>query len=276
MVSPLQTVVSCRDLLLRCRSEGVAKKALDPGAWVYARTFCFMTMRISHEPDHWEDDLSSETRAELAYLRNQPTVSREEDPNDWLSLILEHLRRSPEDRLDRWAGFVNSVLRLEMRGGKNAGFSPRQVLQAFTDCRVVFVLVGMGAAYLQGVPYPTYNTDITPMPDRDNMERANNAVRALGSGPSTGRQRTKELSTDPIRRFGTAAGSVNLVPALPDVGGYDKLRQQANRLDLGTGLAVWAAALRGCDSQQRSIGPVSRRCACSHVPRDHEGAEEMR
>ena len=213
-----------------------------------------MTMRISRDPEPWEDDLSSETREELAYLRNQPTVSREEDPNDWLSLILEHLRRSPGERLDRWTVFVNSVLRLERRGRKGVEFFPRQVLQVFTDCGVAFVLVGMGAAYLQGVPYPTYNTDVMLKPDRDNMKRAKNAVRMLGNGPATDQQRTKEQPADPIRRFDTAAGSVSLVPALPDVGGYEQLRQQANRLDLGKGLAVWAAALEDVIRSKEALG----------------------
>ena len=213
-----------------------------------------MTMRISRDPECWEGDLSNETRGELAYLRNQPTVSREDDPNDWLSLILEHLRRSPGERLDRWAGFVNSVLRLERRGRKGVEFSPRQVLQVFTDCRVVFVLVGMGAAYLQGVPYPTYNTDVMLMPDRDNMERAENAVRMLGNGPATDQQRTKEQPAYPIRRFDAAAGSVSLVPVLPDVGGYDQIGQQANRLDLGKGLAVWTAALEDVIRSKEALG----------------------
>lgn len=213
-----------------------------------------MTMRIGHEQEHWERHLSPGTREELAYLRSQPTVSREEDPNDWLSLILEHLRRSPRERLDRWAGFVNSVLQLERRGEDGVEFSPRQVLEAFTDSGVVFVLVGMGAAYLRGVPYPTYNTDVTPMPDRDNLKRAENAVRMLGNGPGTERQSTKKRSAGPVRRFDTAAGSVNLVISLPGVGGHQELMREATRLDLGEGLVVWTAALENVIRSKEALG----------------------
>lgn len=216
-----------------------------------------MTMRIDQSPEPWESSLSADARADLAYLRNQPQVPQEEDPNDWLSQILAHLRHVPRERLDRWERFSRSVLQYNFRrrGLPRVEFSPRQVLQTLTDHQVAFVMVGMGAGYLQGAPYPTYNTDITPMPG-PNLEKTGRALRSLDAQPLQVDERgTVDRPNLPgFTRLATSAGMVNVVSALPGVGDYEQIMGNAEDMNLGGGLSVWVAALEDVIRSKQTLG----------------------
>ena len=126
-------------------------------------------MRISPTPQPGEESLNAEGQAFFAYLRSLPQVPDEEDPNDWFSQIAWHLKLSPKRRLERWAAYADNSLRLgsERRGEPHVRFDPLRVLRTLTEGDVLFVLVGMGAGYVQGAPYPSYNTDVTPKTDPD-------------------------------------------------------------------------------------------------------------
>lgn len=217
-----------------------------------------MTMRINQSPEPWESSLSAEARADLAYLRDQPQVPREEDPNDWLSQILAHLRHTPRERLDQWEGFSHSVLQYSFRrrGYPPVGFSPRRVLRTLTEHHVAFVMVGMGAGFLQGAPYPTYNTDITPMPGPSNLEKADRALRFLDAQPLQVDERgTVDRPNRPgFTRLQTSAGMVNVVSSLPGVGGYDRIMGKAEEMDLGEGLWVWVADLEDVIRSKQTLG----------------------
>ena len=142
--------------------------------------------RISLTVQPGEERLTRESRDLLAYLRSVPPIPEEDDPNGWYHQIREHLLRSPRERMERWAWFVGGDPR---RGGdpceQHVRFDPVRVVRALCDYEVAFVVVGMGAGYLRGAPYPSYNIDITP---------------SLDSGNVAGMERVLDMSSPKLRR----------------------------------------------------------------------------
>ena len=220
-----------------------------------------MQTGISPTPLPIEATFDEETRAFLAYMRNLPIVSDGEDPNDWLSQICANLRRSPSERLAEWADFADwsESFTARRKGLPHVEFSPRRVLRILTDAGVVFVFVGMGAGYLQGAPYPTYNTDITPKRDPENLIRVEHALRLLDSRPRESDQHGSVHEHDMgFRRLMTSAGAVNVVDVLPEVGGYEQLMEHADLMDLGDGLAVHEAALEDVIRSKTAVVKASQ------------------
>ncbi len=179
-------------------------------------------MRISPTPQPGEERLDRESRAFLAYLRSVPAVPKEDDPNDWLWQIRDHLRRSPAERLVRWASFADGVLRINSHrlGLRHVLFDPLRVFRTLSAQGAAFVVVGMGAGYLQGAPYPSYNTDITPRADPDNIARMEQALAGLQARPLDSDEwgPVAEPTLPGFRRLLTSAGMVNVVDALPGCG----------------------------------------------------------
>ena len=93
-------------------------------------------------------------RRSWLFLRSIPPVPEEDDPNGWFHQIYDHLKRSPKERMERWVWFVDGALRYQnqLRGRPHVKFDPVRVLRTLVDHGVVFVVVGMGAGYLQGTP----------------------------------------------------------------------------------------------------------------------------
>ena len=205
-----------------------------------------MQMRTARLPTCDEENLSEETRAELAYLRSFPEAPTEDDPNDWLSQICDNLLVPPAERLRRWTSFSNRGLahKARLNGVAHTGFSPPRVMRALCDRQVVFVLVGMGAGFVQGVPFPTVNTDIAPSRDLDNLNRLEQALRFLDARPLDHDLWEPVSSSPGFRRLLTAGGMVNIVDELPGVGGHERLMRRADLLDLGEETGnVWVACL---------------------------------
>ena len=218
-------------------------------------------MKISQAPHPIEAELDDECREMLSTLRRDSLEHQDEDPNDWLSQICAHLRRTPAARIERWTRFSNSVLTFNGRqsGVLHSAFRPRRVIRTLLDFRVDFVLVGMGAAYLQGVPYPTYNTDITPRADRaDNVDRMWQALRVLGA-ESLERDEwgsVPEPNLPGFRRFDTTAGMVNIVDTLPGVGDYNEVMRHADLLNVGCEQEVRVASLRDVVRSKEAVGDL--------------------
>ncbi len=90
-------------------------------------------------------------------------MPEEDDRNGWFLQICEHLRRSPRERMERWVRFSGDALQRwnDRHEVPDVRFDPVRVLRALSDAGVVFVMVGMGAGYLRGVPYPSYKATST-------------------------------------------------------------------------------------------------------------------
>ena len=129
-------------------------------------------------------------------------------------------------------------------------FDPLPLLEALQRHGVDFVVVGAAAAITQGSPLPTYDLDVTPARDPDNLERIVGVLRELDA--------KLRIPTDPVAfpidakmiagaeawTLQTNAGPLNLVFVPAGTRGYDDLRRDALTLDLGTGTPVLVASLR--------------------------------
>ena len=219
-------------------------------------------MRISPTPQPGEERLNRESREFLAYLRSVPPVPRKDDPNAWLWQIRDHLRRSPAKRLERWASFADGALRINSHR-----LGLLQVLRTLTAQGVAFVMVGMGAGYLQGAPYPSYNTDITPRTDPANIARIEQALVGLYARPLDRDEwgPVAEPTLPGFRRLLTVAGMVNVVNALPGVGGYDQVMENADLLDVSDDLSVWVAALEDVVRNKEAMSNMTERPRHSHT-----------
>lgn len=204
-------------------------------------------MRISQAPLPDEDTFHEETKAFLAVLRSIPPVPEKEDPNGWFLQIGDHLKRSPRERMDWWAPFADGALRSsnERHGMPHVRFDPVRVLRTLSGHEVEFVVVGMGAGYLQGAPYPSYNIDITPRLDPDNVDRMRRVWGVLEARPLEwdGWRPVVDHALPGFRRFMTTAGPVNVVEKPWGLGGYERVMLNAERLEVGEGLVVWVASL---------------------------------
>ena len=217
-------------------------------------------MRISETPLPGEGGFSEETKAFLALLRSIPPVPEEDDLNGWFHQIQDHLKRSPRERLARWAWFCGDALRRSSAryGVPHVRFDPVRVLRTLSDHEVVFVMVGMGAGYLQGAPYPSYNTDITPRMDRGNIARLERVLALLEAGPLETDEwgPVTEHTLPGFRRLMTSAGMVNVVDALPGVGGYEQIMDHAGCFEVADGLSVAVASLEDVICSKQAVGAL--------------------
>ena len=121
------------------------------------------------------------------------------------------------------------------------------------------MLVGMGAGYVQGAPYPSTNTDFTPRLDAANLRRVDQVMEGLAARPLEHDlwNRVDRPTLPGFRRLLTSAGMVNIVDVLPGVGDYHRLMDQADLLNLGKGLSVRSASLedviRSKENVERSL-----------------------
>ena len=189
-----------------------------------------------------------------------------DDPNGWLWQICRNLRRTPEERLQAWTAFSDWSLKHNASrwGLPCADFSPRRVIQALTDHHARFVMVGMGAGYLQGVPYPTKNTDIMPDPDPENVERSERALLSLNASPLKA-ERSFPVEKPVVPGFDqlfTSAGMVNIVEHLPGVGDYQTVKSRASLMDIGECLSVRVADIEHVIRSKETLG---RRLDALHV-----------
>ncbi|MDE0168023.1 MAG: hypothetical protein OXS29_00685 [bacterium] len=111
-----------------------------------------------------EDDFSDEVKEFLAVLRSIPEVPAEDDRNGGFHQIRDRLIGTPAERMEWRVGFADGVLHYQNQLGwrRHVTFDPVRLLGTLVVGGVTFGVVGMGAGYLQGAPYPLYGIDVTP------------------------------------------------------------------------------------------------------------------
>lgn len=148
-------------------------------------------------------------------------------------------------------------------------FDPLQILAALEEHDVDYVLIGGFAAVVHGSPLRTGDADICPDRKPANLERLARALTALDArlrsttDPSgvafpvdatfLGRVETWNLMT----RYGWL--DVAFRPA--GTGGFDDLRRDAVRVDLGKGLTVVVASLGDVIRSKEAAGREKDRAA---------------
>lgn len=121
-----------------------------------------------------------------------------------------------------------------------APFDPVGALEALTEGRVAFVLIGGVAARLHGSPSVTRDLDICYDRTTDNVQRLVDVLRAHGA-----RLRgvdedlpflldAKTLGAGANFTFVTDLGDIDVLASPAGVNGYGELAANADRLDLGS------------------------------------------
>ena len=151
-------------------------------------------------------------------------------------------------------------------------FDPIRTLTALTANDVRFVVVGAFAAVVQGYPLPTYDLDVTPGSERDNLGRLANALEELHAGfrvpgaePIPFPLDVRMLEQANVWTLLTDAGPLDLVLAPTGTDGYDDLKRDAVEIELG-GVPVLFASLRD----------VIRMKQAAHRPKDQAQLAALR
>ncbi len=137
-------------------------------------------------------------------------------------------------------------------------FEPDRILRVLAEHKVQYVLVGGIAATLRGSPSMTYDIDVAPEQSRDNLERLTNALSDLGAVRYTepdedvATPHPDELSAR-VEQFASPVGYIDVLRELRAIGGYDRLIQAAELIDVA-GTEVHVAALDDIIASKEAAG----------------------
>jgi hypothetical protein len=124
-----------------------------------------------------------------------------------------------------------------------------RILRALDEAGVEYILIGGVACVIHGVEQTTYDTDLLPSLDPDNLERLIAALEGLDAGVLVDAQRMRLEAgdlweTESLRRggqglhdaeawhFTTAAGLVDVVMRAAGVGTFDDHRANAKDIEV--------------------------------------------
>jgi len=196
-----------------------------------------------------------------------------------MRLLEERQSLQPAERLRRLLAALPSLVGEDAFDATGAAddpepFDPVAILSTLDAMGVRFVLVGGLAATLHGSPTLTTDVDVVPERSAANMQRLALALAELGahaSGTADPRAWTPDLSADglprsTVHRLATRFGPLDLLYVPTGTAGYDDLREQATRMDVG-GASVVVASLSDVirsketagRSDDRAVVPLLRR-----------------
>lgn len=129
-------------------------------------------------------------------------------------------------------------------------FEPDRILEILSTHGVRFVIVGGLAAALHGAPHVTFDIDITPATDPDNLHRLSNALSELEARIRTSTEPGgltfdhDGVSLEATRTWNlvTAFGDLDLTMMPSGTSGYDGLIDDAVETDIN-GVTVAVASL---------------------------------
>ena len=238
---------SAADLLREARTRaGLSQRALAERAG----TAQSVIARI-------ERGLTSPTWETLERLLTAAGATLTAHASETLFEVPRMLSMSPENRLQEvknLSAFFAAARRTgHAPGGRVAErpvlppLDPERIFRTLATHQVRFVLIGALAAGLQGFPRATYDADITPAQDRNNLERLAAALRHLEARVYTAQVpeglafdcSAAMLSRAMIWNLVTAAGRLDIAFQPSGTAGYDDLVGQAVHIPVfGHTLAV--------------------------------------
>lgn len=115
---------------------------------------------------------------------------------------------------------------------------PRRILDALVEHEVDFVVVGGVAAQTHGNTRMTNDVDLIPRPERPNLNRLAEALRALDARVLNPGHEDIEIDAAMLPRatiwqFATRHGDVDVLHDAPGAVPYDQLRERAIVISLG-------------------------------------------
>ena len=160
--------------------------------------------------------------------------------SDLLADVSHMLSLTPEQRLAgvrNLSAFFAAARRIDSAAGKRVSegpvsipIDPERIFRTLARHKVRFVLIGALAAGLQGFPRASYDADITPAQDPENLQRLAAALRDLEARIFTAQIPEGLLAGGEIWNLITAAGRLDIAFRPSGTTGYDDLAQQAIHL----------------------------------------------
>lgn len=141
-------------------------------------------------------------------------------------------------------------------------FDPYQVFQALDRHHVQYVVIGAFARVIHGTRETTHAIDITPSMRADNQRRLAQALADLDARP-TG---DDPADADAPRAYATRAGALTIVATPAGTRGYDDLRRQATRENIG----------QSCRPQVATPGDLARMLGALDDPTNQERLLRLR
>jgi hypothetical protein len=152
-----------------------------------------------------------------------------------------------------------------------AEFDPVAMLRVLHTHRVQFLIVGGIAARLRGAPLLTQDVDITPAPDRANLERLAGALKDLDARLRTATEPDGVpfpfdaglLENATVWTLTTKHGDLDLVVSPAGTDGYRDLIRDADELNVATepDLSVQVASLADVIRSKEAAGREKDRAA---------------
>jgi hypothetical protein len=141
-----------------------------------------------------------------------------------------------------------------------AEFRQRPLLEVLNRHGVDFVVIGAVAAIAQGYPLTTRDLDVTPSAEPANLERLAGAITELdgklrtAGGAVPFPVEAAYLGNVQSWTLDTRSGDLDLLFVPAGTRGYDDLKADAVDVDLGRGLVVSMASLRGVIRMKEAAG----------------------
>jgi hypothetical protein len=142
----------------------------------------------------------------------------------------------------------------------DAQFDPLPILEVLERHGVRYILIGAAAAIAHGSPIPTEDVDITPSREPENLERLAKALRELGAKLRTPKEAVEFPVEGPFLNVGevwtlaTPHGDLDISFIPSGTRGYDDLKRDAVRLELGPGVLVTVASLADVIRSKQATG----------------------
>ncbi len=146
--------------------------------------------------------------------------------------------------------------------GPGAQFDPEQIIRVLNAHGVRYVVIGAVAALAHGAPVgATFDIDVTPATDPENLEHLSDALRELGAririgGVADGlpfAHDADSLSRMQMLNLTCAYGDFDLAFAPSGTGGYDDLSVHAMLILVGD-VEVWVASLADVIRSKQAAG----------------------
>lgn len=138
-------------------------------------------------------------------------------------------------------------------------FQPERILAALAKHRVVFVVIGGGAAVFHGSPVPTNDIDIVPSDDSENWARLSAALTELDAQVRAGDETFlfdhdgESLAASQIWNLTTKYGALDITQRPSGTFGYADLKADAVPIKLGR-ITVQIASLQDIVRSKEAAG----------------------
>lgn len=140
-------------------------------------------------------------------------------------------------------------------------FQPRELIDRLVSAGVRFVVIGGLAAQAHGSPSATFDLDVVPSWDTDNLRRLEGVLRTISAvrhgvlpgGPPLPPLDARTLHAGAVFTLNSRHGRFDLL-ANPDPGmDYERLMRSAEPMDL-LGTRLWIASLDDLMAMKRAAG----------------------